>query len=122
MLKTANFCQIPEIENDPDFEENLSTIEKIGFFDQIGLENFIVPNGSARQMGNWQSWDESDEGFRKFNILCFFEIFYFMLISALLVAQFYQTIQTKHISKRVRTNRKMYLMSNFQIFKISSKR
>ena len=127
VLKTENCHQIPQL----DFDGNATESEQIGFFYEVGMEigemaklYFILPsNGFIGQIANWQTnWAESDVAFEKFNILHFFDFFYYFLIILQFVTQFYQKLRKNRTSKRLRTNRNIYFMANFQNFKMGNQR
>ena len=127
VLKTDNFGQIPQL----DCDENATESEQIGFFYEIfgGIKMvisdwtklyFIVQSDSlAEQIGNWQitTGKYNVDAFGKLNILRFFEIFYYFIIILQILAKFYQKLRKNRISKRFRTNRRIYFTRIFQIFK-----
>ena len=130
-LKSENFRRFPELENTRDFDENLAKIEKIEIFGGIKMvisdwtkHYFIVQSeGLAEQIGNWQITGEYNvDTFGKLNILRFFEIFYYFIIILQIIGKFYQKLRKNRISKRFRTNRRIYFTQIFQIFKPTNQR
>ena len=131
-LKSENFRRFPELENTRDFDENLAKREKIEIFGGIKMAisdwtklYFIVQSeGLAELIGNWQitTGEYNVDAFGKFNILRFFEIFYYFIIILQILAKFYQKLRKNRISKRFRTNRRIYFTRIFQIFKPTNQR
>ena len=131
VLKTENFHRTPEIENIGDFDENWSTGDIIEALYEIGklvsdwskFYFIFDSNVLIGKIGNWQITYEFEEAFEKFNILRFFEFFYYFLIILQVLAKLVQRLRKNRMSKRFRTNRKFYFITNVdQMFKTTNRR